>query len=92
VTNEKGLREFINDRRGKKVKTILVEQQEQRKTLVLDLDETLVHSSYELEKWDFKTNVRRWFMQFEQNGQERTAYTKVRYGLDRFLETMSQHY
>lgn len=27
-----------------------------------------------------------------QDGEEKTAYTKIRYGLDRFLEVMSQHY
>lgn len=57
LCNEKGLREFIKLRRNKQVDTILVEQETRKKTLVLDLDDTLVHSSYLAEKWDFKVNV-----------------------------------
>jgi TFIIF-interacting CTD phosphatase-like protein len=34
-----------------------MEERSGRKTLVLDLDDTLVHSSYEAQKWDFKVEV-----------------------------------
>lgn len=58
----------------------------QRKKLVLDLDETLIHSSfYQPTSFDFTVNI-----VFQ--GYPYDIYVKKRPGVDRFLETLNQRF
>ena len=57
-----------------------------RKCLVLDLDETLVHSSFhEVDRYDFKLTI-------EIEKRKHTLYVAKRPYVDEFLKTMSQTY
>uniref|UniRef100_A0A3B0MQJ2 RNA polymerase II carboxyterminal domain (CTD) phosphatase, putative n=1 Tax=Theileria annulata TaxID=5874 RepID=A0A3B0MQJ2_THEAN len=56
-----------------------------RKTLVLDLDETLIHSSFE-------PSINSFTMPLMQNGVERTIYINKRPYLDEFLSIISEIY
>jgi len=56
------------------------------KTLVLDLDETLVHSTFDkIDNYDFKQPI-------ELEGQQYEIYVRVRPGVKEFLEEMSTMY
>lgn len=63
-----------------------IKAQQKRKTLILDLDETLVHSGFQKPDWyDYEVPV-----QF--NGIVYTIYVQKRPGLDQFLRTVCTLY
>ena len=55
------------------------------KTLVLDLDETLVHSSFDDDDYDIEYT-------FKVNDKDFTVYTKLRPGLSTFINELSKFY
>jgi RNA polymerase II subunit A small phosphatase-like protein len=58
-----------------------------KKTLVLDLDETLVHSAFK--KFDKGSDI---ILKIELEGRYHDIHVLVRAGVDEFLEKMSKHY
>ena len=69
-----------------KMPILLPPQKEKRKVLVLDLDETLIHTTFNPPpKFDFESEV-----MF--NGKPTIIYTVKRFGLDSFLFEMSKLY
>ncbi|KAM3146050.1 hypothetical protein pb186bvf_001707 [Paramecium bursaria] len=67
-----------------------------RKTLVLDLDETLVHSQFQpVTGHDFQINVnflKQTFYQIVVQGVQFVVYVTIRPGAEQFIETMFEYY
>ena len=70
----------------KKISLLPPEIHQNQKTLVLDLDETLVHSSIQsLEKYDLKLSI-------EVDGKDLDIYVLIRPGTQEFLERLAKIY
>lgn len=79
--NETQFTELVEKIRSKKnqVNVVLPPQKEQKRVLVLDLDETLIHTTFvKPEKYDFETEI-------VVNGNTTKVYSVKRFGLDAFL-------
>lgn len=86
--NETQFTELVEKIRSKKnqVSVVLPPQKQQKRILVLDLDETLIHTTFvKPEKYDFETEI-------TINGNSTKVYSVKRFGLDSFLFEMSQLY
>ena len=67
-------------------KSVLPPQKESKKVLVLDLDETLIYTTFtKTENYDFQTEVTNFLSEITLGGIVKTVYTKKRFGLDAFL-------
>lgn len=89
IVNESEMTKEVQRIKNYKTKYISVlpePKQKDSKTLVIDLDQTLIHTSFK------KTKYYDYLIEVQVKGQPEMAYVTKRFGLDNLLFEMSQIY